>query len=176
MNPLGRSSAAPGGGYPQYTARISTLPPQVPAIAAEPPGPHDAQRAGRIASRAPETPPPLELWTGGSGAVVGGERAACGKRLQELLPLLVESLESDGHHHPGASRTESLLAMSSAAIDRLFAPIRKESAGNGWRRPPRPTGARCPNARAPLPRLPVPAGICGLRNERASGLGVAGVT
>jgi hypothetical protein len=32
---------------------------------------------------------------------------------------------------------ESLLAMSSATIDRLLAPIRKKSGGNGWRRPPR---------------------------------------
>jgi hypothetical protein len=32
---------------------------------------------------------------------------------------------------------ESVLAISSATIDRLLSPIRKQSGGNGWRRPPR---------------------------------------
>jgi hypothetical protein len=61
----------------------------------------------------------------------------CGKRLQALLPLLVESLESHGHLSLEPQVRESLLAMSSATIDRLLAPIRKASGGNGWRRPPR---------------------------------------
>jgi hypothetical protein len=61
----------------------------------------------------------------------------CGKRLQALLPLLVESLEIHGHLSLEPSVRESLLAMSSATIDRLLAPIRKASGGNGWRRPPR---------------------------------------
>lgn len=61
----------------------------------------------------------------------------CGKRLQALLPLLVESLESHGHLSLKPEVRELLLAMSSATIDRLLAPIRKESDGNGWRRPPR---------------------------------------
>jgi len=30
-----------------------------------------------------------------------------------------------------------MLAISSATIDRLLSPIRKQSGGNGWRRPPR---------------------------------------
>ena len=61
----------------------------------------------------------------------------CGKRLQALLPLLVASLESHGHLSLEPAVRESLLAMSSATIDRLLAPIRKQSGGNGWRRPPR---------------------------------------
>lgn len=61
----------------------------------------------------------------------------CGKRLQALLPLLVESLESHGHLSLEPAVRESLLAMSSATIDRLLAPIRKQSGSNGWRRPPR---------------------------------------
>jgi len=61
----------------------------------------------------------------------------CGKRLQALLPLLVESLESHGHLSLEPSVREALLAMSSATIDRMLAPIRKQSGGNGWRRPPR---------------------------------------
>jgi len=61
----------------------------------------------------------------------------CGKRLQALLPLLVESLESHGHLSLEPALRQSLLAMSSATIDRVLAPIRKESGGNGWRRPPR---------------------------------------
>ncbi len=61
----------------------------------------------------------------------------CGKRLQALLPLLVESLERHGHLCLESGVKESLLAMSYATIDRLLAPIRKTSGGNGWRRPPR---------------------------------------
>ena len=60
----------------------------------------------------------------------------CGKRLQALLPLLEESLERHGHLSLEPAVRESLLAMSSATIDRLLAPIRKQSGGNGWRRPP----------------------------------------
>ena len=61
----------------------------------------------------------------------------CGKRLQALLPLLVESLESHGHLSLDPAVRESVLAISSATIDRLLSPIRKQSGGNGWRRPPR---------------------------------------
>lgn len=61
----------------------------------------------------------------------------CGKRLHALLPLLVESLEGHGRLQLEAEVREPLLAMSSATIDRLLAPIRKANGGNGWRRPPR---------------------------------------
>ena len=49
----------------------------------------------------------------------------CGKRLQALLPLLVESLESHGHLNLEPELRESLLTMSSATIDRLLGRIRK---------------------------------------------------
>jgi len=61
----------------------------------------------------------------------------CGKRLAALLPLLVESLEQHGHLNLEPAVREQVLAMSSATIDRLLAPIRKTSAANNWRRPPR---------------------------------------
>lgn len=61
----------------------------------------------------------------------------CGKRLVALLPLLVESLESHGHLNLEPGVREQVLAMSSATIDRVLAPIRKASAANNWRRPPR---------------------------------------
>ena len=61
----------------------------------------------------------------------------CGKRLAALLPLLVESLEQHGHLSLEPAVREQVLAMSSATIDRLLAPIRKASAANNWRRPPR---------------------------------------
>ena len=61
----------------------------------------------------------------------------CGKRLAALLPLLVESLEQHGHLFLEPAVREQVLAMSSATIDRLLAPIRKASGGNNWRRPPR---------------------------------------
>jgi hypothetical protein len=61
----------------------------------------------------------------------------CGKRLAALLPLLVESLEQHGHLNLEPAVREQVLAMSSATIDRLLAPIRTASAANNWRRPPR---------------------------------------
>jgi hypothetical protein len=63
----------------------------------------------------------------------------CGKRLAALLPLLVESLEQHGHLALEPAVRQQVLAMSSATIDRLLAPIRKASGGNNWRRPPRAT-------------------------------------
>jgi len=61
----------------------------------------------------------------------------CGKRLAALLPLLVASLEQHGHLQLEPEVREQVLAMSSATIDRLLAPIRKASTANNWRRPPR---------------------------------------
>jgi hypothetical protein len=61
----------------------------------------------------------------------------CGKRLQALLPLLVASLERHGHLSLEPDMREKVLSMSSATIDRLLAPVRKATGGNGWRRPPR---------------------------------------
>jgi hypothetical protein len=56
----------------------------------------------------------------------------CGKRLQALLPLLLESLERHGHLALDPEVREKLLMISSATIDRLLAPVRKTSPGNGW--------------------------------------------
>ena len=61
----------------------------------------------------------------------------CGKRLHALLPQLVESLEHHGHLQLDPSVRAGVLSMSSATIDRLLAPVRQSSGGNGWRRPPR---------------------------------------
>jgi hypothetical protein len=52
-------------------------------------------------------------------------------------PEVVAALESHGHLSLDPAVREALLAMSSATIDRMLAPIRKQSGGNGWRRPPR---------------------------------------
>jgi hypothetical protein len=65
----------------------------------------------------------------------------CGKRLQALLPLLLESLERHGHLVLDPEVREKLLTISSATIDRLLATVRKTSPGNGWRRPPRARSA-----------------------------------
>ena len=97
---------------------------QLDGAPAEPEKPHHRRRYG------PEVVAALvPLWEASD--------RLCGKRLQALLPLLVESLEIHGHLSLEPSVRESLLAMSSATIDRLLAPIRKASGGNGWRRPPR---------------------------------------
>ena len=65
----------------------------------------------------------------------------CGKRLAALLPLLVEALEDHGHLVLEAEVRDKLLTISSATIDRLLAPVRQRSTGNGWRRPPRARSA-----------------------------------
>ena len=65
----------------------------------------------------------------------------CGKRLQALLPLLLESLERHGHLSLDPEVREKLITISSATIDRMLAPVRKNSPGNGWRRPPRARSA-----------------------------------
>jgi hypothetical protein len=65
----------------------------------------------------------------------------CGKRLQALLPLLLESLERHGHLALDLEVREKLLTISSATIDRLLSNVRKTSPGNGWRRPPRARSA-----------------------------------
>ncbi len=105
--------------------RPDPLPPSEPGGAsAEPVKPHHRRRYGPDVVEAL-----VPLWEASD--------RLCGKRLQALLPLLVESLESHGHLNLEPEVRELLLAMSSATIDRLLAPIRKESGGNGWRRPPR---------------------------------------
>jgi hypothetical protein len=65
----------------------------------------------------------------------------CGKRFQALLPLLLESLERHGHLSLDSEVREKLITISSATIDRMQAPVRKNSPGNGWRRPPRARSA-----------------------------------
>jgi hypothetical protein len=61
----------------------------------------------------------------------------CGKRLHALLPQLVESLDHHGHLQLEEGVRARVLTMSSATIDRLLAPVRQSSGGNGWRRSPR---------------------------------------
>jgi hypothetical protein len=63
----------------------------------------------------------------------------CGKPLQALLPLL-ETLERHGHLALDPVVREKLLRIS-ATIDRLLAPVRKTSPGDGWRRPLRTSSA-----------------------------------
>jgi len=57
--------------------------------------------------------------------------------LEALVPQLVESLEHHSHLQLDPSVRARVLLMSSATIDRLLAPVRQSSGGNGWRRPPR---------------------------------------
>jgi hypothetical protein len=86
----------------------------------------------------PDSVPPSEPGGAADEPVKPHHRRRYGPDVVEaLLPLLVESLESHGHLSLEPAVRESLLAMSSATIDRLLAPIRKASGGNGWRRPPR---------------------------------------
>lgn len=51
----------------------------------------------------------------------------CGKRLREILPDLVDSLERHGHLDLDEGLKRLLLSASAATIDRLLAPVRKQS-------------------------------------------------
>ena len=60
----------------------------------------------------------------------------CGKRLQAILPSLIESLEGHGHLQLDLDLRSKLLAISPASIDRMLKPVRK-TAGSSRRRNPR---------------------------------------
>jgi hypothetical protein len=55
----------------------------------------------------------------------------CDKRLQTLLPLLLESLGRHGHLALDLEVREKQFTISCATIDRLLAPVRKTGPGNG---------------------------------------------
>jgi len=57
----------------------------------------------------------------------------CGKRLQPLLPILVEAMERHGHLQLAPEVRTRLLAMSAATIDRALSDIRRQ-AGSATRR------------------------------------------
>ncbi len=63
------------------------------------------------------------------------------KRLAALLPMLVESLKPQGHPRLEPGVRGQILAMGSATVDRLTAPMHKASAVKNWRQPPYATGA-----------------------------------
>ena len=60
----------------------------------------------------------------------------CGKRLQAILPSLIESLEGHGHLQLDLDLKSKLLSISPASIDRMLKPVRK-TAGSSRRRNPR---------------------------------------
>ena len=60
----------------------------------------------------------------------------CGKRLQAILPSLIESLEGHGHLQLDPDVRSKLLAISPASIDRMLKPVRK-TAGSSRPRNPR---------------------------------------
>jgi len=64
----------------------------------------------------------------------------CGKRLQPLLPILVEAMERHGHLQLAPEVRTRLLAMSAATIDRALSDIRRQ-AGSATRRRSAPSAA-----------------------------------
>lgn len=58
----------------------------------------------------------------------------CGKRLKEVIPSFVESMERHGHLSLDPVVREKLFEVSPASIDRLLAPIRAEAKGRRKRR------------------------------------------
>ncbi len=66
----------------------------------------------------------------------GAADRICGKRLQAILPSLIESLEGHGHLQLDLDVRSKLLSISPASIDRMLKPVRK-TAGSSRRRNPR---------------------------------------
>jgi hypothetical protein len=64
----------------------------------------------------------------------------CGKRLQPLVPIMVEAMERHGHLNLAPAVRISLLAMSPATIDRALRAVR-EKAGRSTRRKAVPSAA-----------------------------------
>ena len=58
----------------------------------------------------------------------------CGKRLQPLLPILVEAMERHGHLQLAPEVRAGLLAMSAATIDRALRTVRGQAGGRTRRR------------------------------------------
>ena len=58
----------------------------------------------------------------------------CGKRLKAVLPILVESMERNGHLDLDAEVRSRLLKMSASTIDRLLAPVREQAKGKKRKR------------------------------------------
>jgi hypothetical protein len=58
----------------------------------------------------------------------------CGKRLQPLLPLLIEAMERHGHGGLDGQNRQQLLAMSAATIDRVLTGVRESATGQRRRK------------------------------------------
>ncbi len=58
----------------------------------------------------------------------------CGKRLQPLLPVLMEAMERHGHLQLAPKGRSDLLAMSAATMDRALRDVRGQAAGRARRR------------------------------------------
>jgi hypothetical protein len=58
----------------------------------------------------------------------------CGKSLQALLPLWLESLERHGHLALDPEARERMLSIRSATIDQLLAPVRTSRPRMCWTR------------------------------------------
>lgn len=58
----------------------------------------------------------------------------CGKRLQPLLPVLVEAMERHGHLQLAPKVRSDLMAMSAATMDRALREVRGQAAGRARRR------------------------------------------
>ena len=65
-----------------------------------------------------------------------GSDRICSKRLKEILPSLIDSLERHGHLQLNPNVRSKLLAISPASIDRALRPVRKK-AGSRRRSPKR---------------------------------------
>lgn len=58
----------------------------------------------------------------------------CGKRLKAVLPILIESMERNGHLDLDAEVRSRLLQVSASTIDRLLAPVREQAKGKRKKR------------------------------------------
>ncbi len=68
----------------------------------------------------------------------------CGKRLKEIIPTLLCSMERHGHLALEAAVREGVLAASAATLDRLLAPVRKKAKSRKKKRTPKSASREIP--------------------------------
>jgi len=68
----------------------------------------------------------------------------CGKRLKEILPFLLESMERNGHLKLDPNVRERLLCVSASTIDRLLATRREKAKGKRKRKKPTKPSKKVP--------------------------------
>lgn len=68
----------------------------------------------------------------------------CGKRLKAMLPVLVKTMERNGHMDLDPEVRKRLLSISASTIDRLLAPVRQQAKGHKKKNAPKKVSKQIP--------------------------------